>query len=145
MRWLPQSGATNGVTSTVSSSFVRLPRGRMRPTRCSGPRPPLRLQAARVSEAYDAVHRVVDAQSTGSAGAVDDEPRLSLDFPGGTLFDLLNALARSHGRLHWSLTSKAETIFLDGTRAVEAVEPMLSLGGESVSLDIRFVFAATPR
>jgi len=109
------------------------------------PAPPLRLQAARVSEAFDAVHRVVDAQSTGSAAAVDDEPRLSLDFSGGTLFDLLNALARSHDRLHWSLTSKAETIFLDGTRAVEAVEPMLSLGGESVSLDIRFVFATTPR
>jgi len=109
------------------------------------PAPALRLHEARVSEAYDAVHRVVDARSTGSARALDDEPPLSLDFPGGTLFDLLNALARAHGRLRWSLTSKAETIFLDGTRAVDAVEPRLSLGGESVSVDIRFVFAATPR
>ena len=105
----------------------------------------LRLQDARMSEAFDAMRRAVNPPSPRAAQAVGDEPRLSLDFSGGTLFDLLNALARSHGRLQWSLTAKAEMILLDGARAVDAVEPMLSLDGETGSMGMPFTFGSAPR
>ena len=49
-------------------------------------------------------------------------PGWTVEFSGGTLFELLERGWRgAHGRLQWSLTSKAEMILLDGARAVEGV------------------------
>ena len=105
----------------------------------------LHLEDARAAEAFEAVRRSVNPPSRRSAEAAGDEPRLTVDFSGGTLFELLNALARSHGRLQWSLTSKAEMILLDGARAVDAFEPLLSLGADSGSMAMPFTFASAPR
>jgi hypothetical protein len=54
---------------------------------------------------------------------------LSLDFPGGTLFELLNSAVRANGHVQWSLRSDVYTIFLDRGRAVTVSQPVLSLGG----------------
>jgi hypothetical protein len=52
----------------------------------------------------------------------------SLDFTGGTLFELLNAAVRASGRRQWSLRSDVNTILLDRGRAVTVSQPVLSVG-----------------
>ena len=88
---------------------------------------PLRLEGVRVSELVHAVRRVVDRGAPPPAPPRGDEATVSLDFAGGTLLDLLNAAARTGG-IGWRLWSSSSTILLDGGRAVEVLEPALSLG-----------------
>lgn len=66
----------------------------------------------------------------------------SLDFAGGTLFELLNAAVRANGRMQWSLRSDVNTIFLDRGRAVTVSQPVLSLGAAAGSR--AFPLVATP-
>jgi hypothetical protein len=91
------------------------------------PAAPLRLENVHRSQLVDAVRRVVDPRASALAPPRDDEPTVSLDFAGGTLLDLLNAAARAGG-FGWRLSSSSSTILLDGGRAVEVLEPVLSLG-----------------
>jgi len=101
------------------------------------PAAPLRLEAVRMSELVDAVRRVLDRNAPARVPPRDDEPRVSLDFGGGTRLDLLNAAARAGG-IGWRLSSSSTTILLDGGRAVDVFEPVLSLGasaaGEAIPL-----------
>ena len=91
------------------------------------------LQNARVSQAFDAVTAAV--QHTGSVQwTYGDESRFSVDFPGGSLIELLNDIVRSHGRLSWSITSHKGTQQIDDSTAVETVEPFIGLGGISFPL-----------
>lgn len=87
----------------------------------------LRLESVYRSQLVDAVRRIVDPRSSASTPSAADEVRVSLDFAGGTLLDLLNAAARAGGSA-WRLSSSSSTILLDGGRAVEVLEPVLSLG-----------------
>ena len=71
----------------------------------------MRLEDAGASDPFEAVRQLVS--------------------PEGTLFDLLNAVARAQSGVHWSLRSEASTILLDRGRAVTVTEPMLAIGGSS--------------
>jgi hypothetical protein len=104
---------------------------------------PVRFDDARVADAFDAMARSVDRTWRPSARPFDDENSLSVDFAGGTLFDLLNAVVRTHDGLYWTLLSNPNVIMLDGNRAVEAVEPRLSLGTPAGTIGVRFTPATS--
>ena len=70
---------------------------------------PVHLRDARMPDVVDAVRRAIHIGVRDSSASSNGERRLSLDFAGGTLLDLLNALARAHGRVQWSLTSDIST------------------------------------
>ena len=62
-----------------------------------------------------------------------------MDFPGGSVLQLANAIVRAYGRLSWSLVSNEGLFPLDEPgRAVWIVEPELTLqapsGGMSIPL-----------
>jgi hypothetical protein len=71
--------------------------------------------------------RRVTASELDDAGVGDLE---------GTLFDLLNAAVRRHGRWQWSLRSEVSTILLDRGLAVTVAQPVLSLGGPDGSHEV---------
>ena len=68
----------------------------------------------------------------------------SLDFGGGTVFELLNAAVRAHGHMQWSLRSDVNTIFLDRGRAVTATQPVLRVGAGADLRSFPVVPAAPP-
>jgi hypothetical protein len=94
---------------------------------------PVSLHNARVSQGLDALISAV-SHTSSTSGTYGDESRFSVDFHGGTLLELANAIVRGHGRLTWSITSNAGIQQLDESWAVETVEPFLGLGSQSFPL-----------
>jgi hypothetical protein len=96
----------------------------------------VRLRNAPLSEMGDVIRGAIEPVGAREVVQVD-ERRVSIDFAGGTLFELLNATARSSGQLQWQLTSASHIILLDRGRAVEAREPALTVGGAALPLVAR--------
>lgn len=99
----------------------------------------VRLRDARISEAFDALRGAVESTRRPPALPFGDEQRISVDFPGGSVLHLANAIVRAHGRLSWSLVSNEGLFPLEEPgRAVWIVEPELTLqapsGGMSIPL-----------
>lgn len=97
------------------------------------------LSDARISEAFDGLRRAVESSRRPQALPFGDEQRISVDFPGGSVLHLANAIVRAYGRLSWSLVSNEGLFPLDEPgRAVWIVEPELTLqapsGGMSIPL-----------
>ena len=98
----------------------------------------VRLRDARVSEAFDALRRAVESSRQPPALPFGDERRISVDFPGGSVLQLANAIVRAYGRLSWSVVSSEGLFPLEPGKAVWIVEPELTLqaisGGMSIPL-----------
>ena len=96
----------------------------------------VRLRDARISEAFDALRRAVASGSAPPALPFGDEKRVSVDFAGGRVLDLANAIVRSYGQLSWSLSSNEFLMGLDRSTAVWVIEPDLTLETESAGMGI---------
>jgi hypothetical protein len=94
---------------------------------------PVSLRDARVSQGLDVLMSAV--RHTPSAyPTYGDESRFSVEFPGGTLLELANAIVRGHGGLSWSITSHDGRQQIDDSTAVATVEPFVGLGSVSFPL-----------
>jgi hypothetical protein len=96
------------------------------------------LRDARFSEAFDALRYAVDSVRRPPTLLFGDEQRISLDFQGGSVLELTNAIVRAYGRLSWSLESSESLFPLESGQASWVVEPELTLkgpfGGKSIPL-----------
>ena len=98
--------------------------------------PPVSLRDARVSEAFDVLRSAVDPSVKGPTPPFGDEDRLSVDFPGGSLLDLVTAIVRGHGHLSWSLVASEDVVGLADSTLVRTLEPLLSLEAQFGSAGI---------
>ena len=96
----------------------------------------VRLRDARISEAFDALRRAVESTRQPPALPFGDERRISVDFPGGSVLQLANAIVRAYGRLSWSLVSNEGLFPLEPGKAVWIVEPELTLQASSGGMSI---------
>jgi hypothetical protein len=101
-----------------------------------GPAGPAHLRDARISQAFDALRSAVDASRRWPALPFGDEERISVEFAGGTVLELVNAIVRANGRLSWSLTSEEGLFPLERSTTVWIVEPELTLQTETGGMSI---------
>ena len=98
----------------------------------------VRVREARLSELFDALRAAVVSERQPPALPFGEERRVSLDFPGGSVLQLANAVVRAFGRLSWSLESNEFPFPLEPGKAVWVIEPELTLqtpsGGMSIPL-----------
>jgi hypothetical protein len=104
----------------------------------AAPASAVRLRDARISEAFDALLHAVESAKRPPTLPFGDEQRISVDFAGGDILHLVNAIVRGYGRLSWSLVSNEGLFGLDRATAVWVVEPVLTLeaqhGGSGIPL-----------
>jgi hypothetical protein len=94
---------------------------------------PVSLRSARVSQALDALISAV-SHTPSAYPTYWDESRFSVEFPGGTLLELANAIVRGHGGLSWSITSHGGVQPIDDSTDVTTIEPFVGLGSVSFPL-----------
>jgi hypothetical protein len=98
----------------------------------------VRLRDAPLWELFDALRGAVVSERHPPASPFGDERRISVDFPGGSVLQFVNALVRAHGRLSWSLKSGEYLAPLEPGKAVWVIEPELTLmspsGGMAIPL-----------
>ena len=85
--------------------------------------PSVLLEEVVVNSAVDAINMAV-GHFKGPAESFPGTKRFSLDFPGGAIVDLLNAISRSHGELGWTLRRPFRSS--DGGRT-DSFQPQLAL------------------
>ena len=98
--------------------------------------PSVSLRDARVSEAYDVLRGAVDPSVKGPTPPFGDEDRLSVQFAGGSLLDLVTAIVRGHGHLSWSLVASDDVLGLADSTLIRVVEPLLTLEAQFGSVGI---------